>query len=590
MPALLSTTGSGPGVVSPAVQAGRARVVGRSAEAARMFSDLMAAPPTRRRAVLAGLAPADLKQVLAVATREGGTPYALWRDDPVGFIQHVLGESMWSMPRQILAAVATERRVSVPSCFDSGKSWSSARAALWFAYTNPPGLAKVVTIAPLWRQVIRQLWPEIRRAHARAGLPGHVDTAQLKMVDDTGLETVVAYGLSAAPYNEAAVQGIHAPRLLLIVDEAGGISPIIGRNLRAALVGEGTHLLAVGNPPTDDESSWFEALCDLESVHTITISAWDTPNLTGERTPRCRSCPAEVPAHTVATHLVDREWVEDTLREHGEDSNYAQAKVFARFPKGGKSRALPSAWVDNAHEADEPDDLERFVALSALELPDETAEWMVEWGAWVRLGVDVAADGGDELVVARCVGDLVTIEHTSSGDVNANPVAVAGIVLQQIRRAEALAKRLGSRARVHVKVDGIGVGWGVAGLLQAWGEEGKHGARIVIVVVSESTNRAPDAATLKPWRKRDEMWLAGRSLLQPRQADGGSAVRLRVDKKTLAQMRAPMMSTNSGGHTVIESKKSLRERGLSSPDRAEAALLAPYEPASRRGVPASVIA
>jgi hypothetical protein len=55
-------------------------------------------------------------------------------------------------------------------------------------------------------------------------------------------------------------------------------------------------------------------------------------------------------------------------------------------------------------------------------------------------------------------------------------------------------------------------------------------------------------------------------------------LRLRVDRRTQAQLSSPMMGTNSGGMTVIESKSSMKSRGLPSPDRAEALLLAPYEP------------
>lgn len=564
-------------MTSPVIEAARDRPAGKSGEASRLFSDLMALPPATRRGWLARLTPEDLRQVLAVAARESGTPFGLWRDDPVGFITLVLRETMWSKPREILQALVTDRKVAVPSCFDSGKSWTSARVVLWQAFCYPVGVAKIVTLAPLWRQVTRQLWPEIRRAHSRSGLPGTIDTSQLKLVDARGLETVVAYGLSAAPWNEAAVQGIHGARLTLIVDEAGGISPIIGRNLRAMLVGEGTTLLAIGNPPTDDESSWFEGLCGLDSVKTIPIAAQETPNLSGERTPRCRSCPPEMPAHTVSSHLVDQEWVTDTIAEHGRESAYVQAKVFARFPRGGPSRVLPAQWIDDAHDADEPDG-DAYVPLRTLGLDDETDAWMVCKGAWVRLGVDVASDGGDEFVISRSVGDLVTLEHIAAGEANKNSTDVAGVVLHHIRRAEALSKALKSRSPVRVKIDAIGLGWGVAGALQAWGTEGLHSAEIVAVEVSEKTNRDPDAATLKPFKKRDEMWLAMRSLLQPR-GDDGPALRLRVDNKTLAQLRAPSMGTSSTGHTVIESKKSMKDRGLSSPDRAEALLLAVYEPA-----------
>ncbi|MBO2461705.1 hypothetical protein [Actinomadura violacea] len=535
----------------------------------------MAVSPEVRRGFVRGLEVAETQQVLAVAARESGSPYGLWADDPVGFIEDVLGETLWSLPRKILAAVPSARRVAVPSCFASSKSWTAARAALWFTMTRPVGTALAVTIAPQWRQVIRQLWPEIRNAHSRAGLLGTVDATQLKLPDAAGHEHVTAYGLAAPPWNETAIQGIHKASLLLIVDEAGGIGHVIGRNLRAMLTGDGTHMLAIGNPPTDDESSWFEQLCDNPDVTTIPISAYDTPNLSGEEAPRCRSCPPEMPVHSLAAHLVDKSWVDDTIRENGEDANYVIAKVFAKFPKGGPSRALPSAWVEAAAEADEPAG-DEYVSLHSLD--GETDGWRVAKGAWIRLGVDVAAGGGDEFVVARAVGDLVQIRHTAAGLANIHPMDVAGRVLEEIRHAERLRELLGSEAKIRVKVDGIGVGWGVAGILAAWGSEGLHGAEIVPVIVSESTDREPDAATLRPHRKRDEMWLAARSLLQPGK-EGQGRLRLRIDSKTLAQMRAPTIGTTSTGHTRVESKESLKERGLSSPDRAEACLLAVYEPA-----------
>jgi hypothetical protein len=537
----------------------------------------MAAPQQVRRQFLRELPRADISQVLGIAAREAGTPYALWRDDPCGFVEDVLNESLWSKPREILTALPAERRVAVPSCFGSSKTWSGARAVLHFAYTHPVGTAKVVTIAPFWRQVVRQLWPEIRSAHSRAGLPGAVDAAQLKLTDAAGMETVVAYGISAPPWNEAAVQGIHAPQLLLVVDEAGGIGHVIGRNLRALMVGDGTQMLAIGNPPTDEEGSWFEGLCALDNVHTIPIDAAETPNLSREQAPACKSCPPEVQAHSLASHLVDIDWVKDTIAEHGEDSNYVQAKVHARFPSGGPRRIIPAGWVDAAHLSEEPEG-GQFVRLADLEIPDESTTWKVERGAWVRLGVDVAADGGDELVIARCVGDLVTIEHRSSGAENSNSVDVAGVVLAEIRRAERLRWALKSKAPVRVKIDGIGVGWGVAGTLTSWAREGVHSAEIETVVVSEKTNREPDSATLRPYRKRDELWLAGRSLLQPSPQAPAGRLRLRVDGRTLAQLRSPTMTTSSTGHTTVEPKKSLRARGLPSPDRAEALLLSIYEP------------
>jgi hypothetical protein len=552
----------------------------RSREGARLFDDLMAVEPEIRRGFLAGLDHADRVQVLAAAEREGGTMYALWEDDALGFVLDVLGENVWSKSSQLLAAIPRNIRTAVPSCFSSSKSWSVSRAVLWKAMVHPPSTVKVITIAPVWRQVERIIWPEIRGAHARSGLPGVVDNTQLKVTDSYGTDHRVAYGIAANPYNEAAVQGIHAPHLLLVVDEAGGIGHTIGENLRALLTGSDSRMIAIGNPPSDDEGSWFEGLCTTNGVEVIRISAYSTPAFTDERVGLCRSCPPEVAAHSLAIHLVQRFQVDEAVAERGEDSPWVQAKVHARFPKGGSSRVIPSDWVDAAMDVEEPEG-EEFVRLSDLGLQSEQAGWMVERGAWVRLGVDVAADGGDEFVIGRAVGDLGTVEHVAAGLANAKSTDVAGVILQQIRRAQLLRQALGTPNKVRVKIDVIGVGWGVYGLLKAWGSEGLHDAEIVKVDVRENTYRKGMDDVMRPYRKRDEMWVAGRHLVQPGLRGGTGRIRLRVDARVASQLAGPQYGTGSHGFTVVESKDSMRKRGLRSPDRAEALLMAYYEPKNK---------
>jgi hypothetical protein len=553
----------------------------KSREASRLLADLLAVEPDVRRGFMAGLGQRDLTAVLNMSLQDMGTAFGLWQDDPLGFVEVVLGERTWSIPKRILNAIPTHQRIAVPSAFSTGKTWSVSRAVLWHSNVYPVGTAQVVTIAAKLSQVSGVIWPEIRKAHAAAGLPGKCDVTQLKMPDPHGLDVVVAKGIGAAPHNETAVQGLHAPKMMLIVDEAGGISRPIGRNLRAVLTADGTSMVAIGNPPTDDEGGWFETLCAEDGVLVIPISVMDTPNLTGEVTERCMSCPPQVPAHRLSLHLASKEAVRETIELHGEDSAYVQAKVLARFPKGGPGRTLPSSWLENAsdvHEGETNEPEEGEVRIDELGLAEPNPEpYAVRLGAWVRLGVDVASDGGDELAISRMVGDLVTIRHTSSGATNTNVHDVAGKVLEQIKHAEALRTALGTTAKVRVKIDAIGLGWGVVGVLEAWGQEGVHGAEIVAVDVSEGTYREDEAATFRPANKRAEMWLAFRTLVQPNR-EGESAIRLRVDRQTIAQLGAPAMSTNSHGRTVIESKANMKRRGLKSPDRGEAVLLAAYEP------------
>ena len=556
----------------------RAAVTGRAAQrAAALYADLMAVAPDIRRRFYGGLGPDDLAALLAVSEQETGTPYGMFADDPVGFASVVLGDALWSKQREILAAVAVAEEVYVPSCFGSSKTRTAAVATLWWLYTRPPGLSRVVTLAPYWRQVEKLTWPEIRMLHGHAGLPGKVDTTQLKLLDGNGVETVVAYGMSPPAHDEAAVQGIHAPAgVLMLVEEAGGVAASIGDNLSGVLTGGKSRILAIGNPPTEDQGTWFERQCQRDDVRVIEIPTAVTPNFTGETTPMCQTCPtAGADPHPLSVHLVDQAWQAAQIRARGADDPYIRAKVHAKFPRGGPRQVIPADWVDAAAESYEPD---TGRPLADLGIPDETRSWRVHDGAWVRLGVDVAADGGDELSISRAIGDLVTIEHTSSGQVNSNAVTVAGVILEHIRRAEQVRRALGTEARVRVKIDGIGVGWGVASVLQAWAAEQVHDAEIVVVIVSEKTGREPDGIEERPWRKRDEMWLAGRTLFRPEQGTGAAALRPRVDRATLAQLSAPRKGSNSSGHTVVESKKSMKDRGISSPDRAESLLLAVYEP------------
>ncbi|WP_344923116.1 hypothetical protein [Streptosporangium oxazolinicum] len=557
---------------------------GNSKIAAGMLSTLMGmAVPVRRR-TLGRLEHGDLVQVLAVAGKELGTPYGIWLGDPVGFTEQVLGEALWSKQRQILHGITTHKTVAVPAGFGLGKTHLSARAVAYWACVYPVGTALAITTATRMRQVHRQMWPHIRHAVAHGALPGSCDAVQWKIPDSKGVEVVVAYGFTAVEHDESGMQGIHENNLLLIVDEAGGIGPVIGRSTRNLMTGHNARLLAIGNPPTDQERSWFEQLCTdghsdkYPETITIKLAATDSPAVTGEVTAdKVCSCPGGDPGHLVSIHLVNQAWIDEAIRDHGEKAPYVIAKVHAEFPRGTKDQVIPSDWVDAAADQEEPEG-EGWVRLDALGLDDEDGEWLVAPGphTWVRLGVDVAAGGGDELVVARLVGDLATIEHTSSGAENGDGQAVVAKILTQIRRADRLRRRLGSRHKVRVKIDGIGVGWNVAHQLAQLGRDGVHQAEIVIVLVSENPEREADATTMRPRLKRDEMWLAGRSLIRP-DSNGVSRLRLRVDKKTKAQLGAPRKKEDSGGYTVVESKESMKKRGIDSPDRAEALLLGAYE-------------
>lgn len=505
-------------------------------------------PRSQRLRALAQMTVAE-RAALAVelAARESD-PYMRYQADPVGFVTDVLHESVWSRQRDILESVRDHKRTAVPACHAPGKSHIAARAVAWWVSVHPPGTAQVVTTATTFRQVRNVLWPHIRRLHSRHNLPGDVFTTEWKIGTD-----IAAYGFSATNQDDAAVQGVHSPHLLVVVDEAGGISATLGRALESLMTGGHTRLLVIGNPSVDTEATWFERCCASDLYNVIRIGAYDTPNFTGEDPGQCLACPPEVPPHSVGVHLVDQTWVDDVISEFGPDSAYIEARVYAHFPRQTANKVIPLLWCEEArNNTDAPP------------------------GEHVRLGVDIAADGGDEFAIAWADGPTVTIRHRSSGQSNASPVDVAGVVLEQIRAAEQVHLDRGITDPVRVKIDAIGLGWGVAGLLDTWGKEQRHRADIIAVNVSE---RAGDQG--KFHNQRAEMWWTGRQLLQPG-ADGTQGIRLDVDDRTMAQLTGPTYKADSSGRITIEGKSEMRRRGVSSPDRAEAVLLALYEPPGRR--------
>lgn len=584
MPSVQPGPPSTPRLVPPASKLRHARPGIVSRDAGNVADILLRLPPaTRRDAFKNQITARERPHVMTEVERATGSLYGLWRDTPSGFVEDVLGESIWSKQSAVLDALVDHKRTAVPAGFGVGKTHLAARAAVWFVNVYPVGTALCITTATRFRQVQRQLWPHIRKVVPRAGLPGQCDTVQYKMPDAYGNDFVAAYGFSAPANDEAAMQGIHMSHLLLIVDEAGGIAPMIGNGTNNLLTGGHAAMLAIGNPAMDDPSSWFEELClegedpDEQTTITLPISSLDSPAITGERVPYCNDCPAGVERHSLAQHMPDQDWVDRTIRSYGPDHPYVIAKVYARFPKGGGGLAIPPTWVEDALDQEDPTGA-GWHRLRDLGLEGETAEHTVREGSWVRLGVDVAADGGDEFTVYRSVGDAVEFRHASAGAANDNQVTVAEKVLEEIHAGQRLADALGSKHPVRVKVDKNGIGHGVVSMLQRWADSGRHRAQIVGVMVSESPTQDDPGAVMRPWRKRDEMWLATRSLLQPDPSSGRGRIRLLVDRRAATQLSTPKLLSNTGGYTQIESKKSMKQRGMKSPDRAEAILLALYEP------------
>jgi hypothetical protein len=206
-----------------------------------------------------------------------------WAADPVAWAAERLRVHLWSRQAEIMRAVAANRSTAVATCHEIGKSFSAALLAAWWIDTHKAGEAFVVTTAPTAPQVRVILWKEIGRAHARGGLPGRVNQTEW-LLRVNGKEEVVGMGRKPNDYSPTAFQGIHGAFVLFIGDESNGIRGNLWDAADSLTANDGSKRLAIGNP--DFPEGEFHGFCQPGSGwHTIHVSAFDSPNFTGEPCP-----------------------------------------------------------------------------------------------------------------------------------------------------------------------------------------------------------------------------------------------------------------------------------------------------------------
>lgn len=460
------------------------------------IDDLLQTPP-----LPAGAASAAIRYMFPEPT-----PYG---DDPTSWVEDRLGEYFWSKQEEIACSVVENRYTAVKACHGPGKSFSAARIALWWLDTHKLGDAFVITTAPSWPQVQAILWREMRRAHRRGKLPGRI-TLECMMYLGEGRsdEELIAMGRKPADYDENAFQGIHARFVLILFDEACGIPVQLWNAARTLMTNDYARFLAIGNP--DDPGSEFAKVCKPGSgFNVISISAFDTPNFTGE----------PVPAD-VADVLVTPQWVEDRRRDWGEGSPLWVAKVLAEFPDVSDEYLITPAMVQKGIDTDLPG-LERG-----------------------RYGADVARFGTDKTVVYRNRGGVIRyVDGWGMTD-----------TMQTTGRFKLILDRHHYAQRPPFVVDVVGIGAGVFDRLR------EQDYPVVGFSGGERAYR-PD----KFKNRRAEVYWGFRQGLE------AGIIDLDPEDHLLhEQLQSIKWFVDSSSRIQIESKEDMRDRGVASPDHADA--------------------
>ena len=436
--------------------------------------------------------------------------------NPVTFARGVLGDDLWRLQREILQALAVPHaRVAVRACHSSGKTRVASAAAVWFPTVHENAI--VVTTAPTWPQVELLLWGEIHEAIRRARIaypePNKTEWFLSKRNYAVGLST-----------NEGVrFQGFHQAFLLFILDEAPGVRPDIWEAIEGARAGGDVRVLALGNP-TIASGPFYDAFDrDRAGWTTFRISAFDTPNLDGITLDDIRTMDADDPrlASAPRPYLTTARWVWEKWREWGQHGhpNWT-SRVMGDFPPQAPDALISLTWIEQA----------RTRATS-----EPTGE--------LEAGLDVAGGGEDETVLVVRDGPTVLLERWWP---------------QEDPRGDVLAALRPYRNRlVRVKVDSVGVGHGMMLHLRS---EGLPVVGVNVGVPASDPERFGNVKAEAYWGLRERF------------QSGDVAGALSDEMAT--QLAGIRWSTNARGQIVIESKADARKRGVKSPDRAEALMLA----------------
>lgn len=296
---------------------------------------------------------AELEAAFGLAEVEA-EQFSGYAADPIGFIEGVLGKSLTAEQQAIALSVRDNRETNVQASHGIGKTMLSACLVLWWVLAVG-GLA--ITTAPTKRQVQELLWGEIRKIHGKLKLPGERGQTFLRLTEEAR-----SFGFTASDTNSNAFQGVHHERLLVIEDEACGISNDIDEGASSCATGAHNRFLRVGNPI--EGGGAFEKACKQSHIR---VPVWSHPNVawayhcdedgTHRLKPEVAAViltdsgavkpPSEWPQWCPRDRIpgaVSIQWIEEVRAKYGEGSAYWQSRVEGFFPEDATQSIVPRSW------------------------------------------------------------------------------------------------------------------------------------------------------------------------------------------------------------------------------------------------------
>ncbi len=499
--------------------------------------------------------------------------------DPTAWVRDKLGMEVWYKQQELFDSVVKYKNTAVRAGHGTSKSTSAAMLALWWIDVHELGTAFVATTAPSADQVGGVIWREIRRFHRMANdrakeferpelaILGNI-TGDNKWKIDGAL---VASGRKP-PDNKAedAFQGIHAEYVLAIGDESCGLKEPMIDGLRNITTNATSRVLLIGNP-TDPRSFFGKIFREFGeggtgTYHALHISVLDNPNFHGGSL--C-SCHPDLPEgmgmpENMLRALSDATYVDDKKKEYGEDSPRYIARVLGEFAyESGNSlfSDYDLAQAENCHVMPDPENPVRILGVDvARQGTDYTVLYLAEHGFVQRTDEETGEPTGD--LIEDDEGNPIPgikVRYIDSWQAPfVNQTNQDGTITRgSSERIDEWARALGVQ---QVRVDASGMGHGVIDPLSAT-------AKPYVIVEMMGGAASPDRRA----------YLNNRAFQYSEMRRRAFQGTLDLDSKDqrlldeLSGIQYDFADGSSGGGLKIESKESMKRRGVKSPDYADAA-------------------
>lgn len=469
-----------------------------------------------------------LSEIAAQATDEleAKKKRARYRDDPVLWAKEVAGKHLWSSQAEVAMSVARNQNVAVKAGHSVGKSFLAALLSCWWVDTRYPDCFLAST-APSTAQIGAIVWREINHMKALIDqrykdklidhkLPGYI-TSDNVWKTDAG----IPIGFGRKPPDQKtddAFQGLHATDgVLAIGDEAVGLTEEMIDALGNITATQNSRRVLICNPtnPASHVAKLFKNTPANWTFHTISVL--DSPNFTDERF----STPPEV-----LQALADHSFVDSKREEYGEGSPRWTSRIEGEF-----------AW-DMGNTLFKPEDLTKSYDTEIDPLDSSLPV----------LGVDVSRskDGDTNTIYKFIDGQLRFIDEWN--DPNAMNTA---------RKINETALEHGV---TEVRIDGAGLGGPIADAVRELANYRYEVIEILGGNASPDRNRWYNFRAWSFWSFQDRM------------SKGLIDIDVEDDQLAGELMGLEIKKRDSGvDNLLIESKESMRKRGVKSPNRADAA-------------------